>query len=156
MKTLVKIQTDREIDGIIVHCSASDEKHQATVAAIRKLHTSSFSVHFKWGKYHTTGKEFSDIGYHFIITPNGMVHIGRPLERSGAHCKGYNLRTIGICLVGNLKFTDEQFVALQELCTNICATYDLTFTDVYPHNFFNDKKSCPNFDLDVLKSLWVH
>lgn len=35
--------------------------------------------------YHLDVSGFGDIGYHFVIEPDGTIYQGRPLERSGAH-----------------------------------------------------------------------
>ncbi|MCM1324103.1 MAG: peptidoglycan recognition protein family protein [Acetobacter sp.] len=56
---------------------------------------------------------FSDIGYHFYITRKGNCYEGRPIEYVGAHCKGNNLNTIGICLEGDFRKespTGEQLI----------------------------------------------
>ncbi|MGE4273656.1 MAG: N-acetylmuramoyl-L-alanine amidase [Desulfitobacterium sp.] len=54
-------------------------------------------------------KGWSDIGYHFVILPDGRCEEGRPLYRPGAHCvAGHrNFIGIGICLVGNFSQADE-------------------------------------------------
>lgn len=36
-------------------------------------------------QYHLEVSGFSDIGYHFVIAPDGTVYEGRPLDRMGAH-----------------------------------------------------------------------
>ncbi|MCT4606870.1 MAG: N-acetylmuramoyl-L-alanine amidase [Marinisporobacter sp.] len=41
---------------------------------------------------------WSGFGYHFLITKDGQVHRGRPGNTIGAHCKGYNKSSLGICL----------------------------------------------------------
>lgn len=35
--------------------------------------------------YHLQVSGFSDIGYHFVISPDGTIYEGRPLDRMGAH-----------------------------------------------------------------------
>lgn len=44
---------------------------------------------------------YSDIGYHYLITPEGEVFNGRPLKRVGAHAKGHNADSIGVAMIGN-------------------------------------------------------
>ncbi len=53
------------------------------------------------------------IGYHFIIYTNGAVATGRHLEETGAHVKGHNLYSIGVCLVGTDQFSPEQWESLR-------------------------------------------
>ena len=52
--------------------------------------------------YHVKVKGWSDIGYHFYIDKKGVTHEGRPLNKNGAHVRGYNSGTIGICCEGGL------------------------------------------------------
>lgn len=56
-------------------------------------------------------KGWAGIGYHFFVAKNGAVYEGRPLSCIGAHCTGYNNKSIGICFEGN--FETEQMPALQ-------------------------------------------
>ena len=122
----------RKIDIIVVHCSASDVQGHDNVAVIKEWHLE---------------RGFSDIGYHYIITKDGDIHVGRPLHISGAHCRGYNARSIGICLTGNEEFSDEQFKSLRELVNDLIIQFGLERKDVVPHNALNSHKTCPNFDL---------
>ena len=67
-------------------------------------------------EWHMT-KGWSDIGYHFLIMPDGRCEEGRPLYRPGAHCNiGHrNFIGIGIGLVGNfseIEVPDAQFSGL--------------------------------------------
>lgn len=77
----------REIDKIIIHCSATPEGRHTTVADIRKWHLA---------------RKFNDIGYHYVIYLDGSVHKGRDISKIGAHVQGHNSRSIGICYVGGL------------------------------------------------------
>jgi len=43
---------------------------------------------------------FKEIGYHLVILPNGNVQIGRDINKTGAHVKGFNTGNLGICLIG--------------------------------------------------------
>ena len=46
---------------------------------------------------------WSGCGYHFIVMQNGVIYAGRPVSEIGAHCKGHNKNTIGICFEGNFE-----------------------------------------------------
>lgn len=107
-------------------------------------------------------RKYAGIGYHFVILNgvirarqksaynfNGMVQPGRSLNLKGAHCRGHN-NTIGICLIGKIKFTSQQFISLVELLHDL----KIKKQDIFPHNHFNSKKTCPNFDLDTWKLLY--
>ena len=45
---------------------------------------------------------FKDIGYHFYITRDGELHHCRPISEPGAHVRGFNRHSIGICYEGGL------------------------------------------------------
>uniref|UniRef100_UPI003A85C3F7 N-acetylmuramoyl-L-alanine amidase n=1 Tax=Bacteroides clarus TaxID=626929 RepID=UPI003A85C3F7 len=45
---------------------------------------------------------FSGAGYHFYIRKNGDIKTLRPLERPGAHARGCNAHSVGICYEGGL------------------------------------------------------
>lgn len=52
-----------------------------------------------------------DIGYHFLIGPDGKVYPGRPLKMPGAHALGYNTTAIGIAAIGD--FNKHEMPAVQ-------------------------------------------
>ena len=82
----------RQLTEIIVHCSATQPKWmegrpvEDKIAEIRR--------------WHVQDRGWRDIGYHFLVDRDGRFGIGRPLEDMGAHCKGHNKGTVGICLLG--------------------------------------------------------
>jgi N-acetyl-anhydromuramyl-L-alanine amidase AmpD len=80
-------KTNRKIDKIIIHCSASKEGQKMTVEQIDKMHRQ---------------RGFAGIGYHFVIYLDGSIHDGRDISKVGAHTTGYNTGSIGICYIGGL------------------------------------------------------
>jgi N-acetylmuramoyl-L-alanine amidase len=58
---------------------------------------------------------FLAIGYHFVISPTGRIFRGRPLDRMGAHVKGHNRGTVGICLMGDFERERPTVAALAAL-----------------------------------------
>ena len=78
----------RKIDMIVVHCSGSRCNHPYTVEQLRHDHVDV--------------NGWFDIGYHYYITRDGKVHECRPVERMGAHARGANANSIGICYEGGL------------------------------------------------------
>lgn len=60
----------RQIDEIIVHCSATREGRDFSAADIRR--------------WHVADRHFSDIGYHFVVRIDGSIEAGRPLRRPAA------------------------------------------------------------------------
>jgi N-acetyl-anhydromuramyl-L-alanine amidase AmpD len=143
----------RKIEKLIVHCSASDNPEQDSPKAIWHLHTAPKTEKIKWGEYNTTGNGWSDIGYHIIITTDGDVHNGRPIGKVGAHCKGQNEDSVGICLTGINKFTSAQFESLIDLLKDLTEKYGLFNSQVFGHYEFDIKKTCPNLNMDFIRSL---
>jgi len=77
-----------------------------------------------------------------VVTP------ARPLPTAGAHVKGHNADSIGICLIGEETFTDKQQNELWRLLEYLCATFQLNINmDVFGHHDFTEHKTCPNFDV---------
>lgn len=127
----------RQINKIIVHCTATPEGRDVSVDTIRK--------------WHVEDNGWSDIGYHWIITLNGTIEKGRPESKSGAHAKGHNDNSIGVVYVGgcdkNMNPKDTRTVAQKE--TLRCLLEDLK--ERYPqaqiigHRDVSSK-ACPSFD----------
>tara|TARA_R100000951_G_C2610243_1_gene171011 strand:- start:678 stop:1085 length:408 start_codon:yes stop_codon:yes gene_type:complete len=126
----------RNINKIIVHCTATPEEREVTTSDL-----------YKW---HVEERGWSDIGYHYFIDICGEIHSCRPIETKGAHCKGHNHDSIGVCYAGgydkNLKpkdtRTDEQKESLEILLCQLIQTYG---GKVYGHCDFSTK-ACPSFD----------
>ena len=133
----------RKISKIIIHCSATPEGKDYTVAQIRQWHTTP----------KPKGNGWRDIGYHFVIYRDGTVHKGRPIEQIGAHCSGYNANSIGICYIGGCATagktpkdtrTEAQRAALIQLVSELKASYPSA--TVHGHNEFA-AKACPSFNV---------
>ena len=98
----------RHINKVIIHCSATPEGRDISLDTIRQWHIK---------------RGWSDIGYHYVILINGTIQEGRPVERAGAHCKGHNANSIGVCYVGGVDEdmkpkdtrTAAQKIAMQKL-----------------------------------------
>lgn len=118
----------------IVHCSDSPDDMDIGVEEIRQWHL---------------GRGWDDVGYHFIIRRNGVIEMGRTLNVQGAHCVGYNMKSVGTCLVGAHDFTEAQFSSLRRLHTMLESLFN--GIKAAGHRDFNRHKTCPNFDVqDVL------
>ena len=77
----------REIKFIVIHCSATREDHPFTEHDLKIAHRL---------------RGFDGIGYHFYVRRNGDIKSTRQVERVGAHARGYNTNSIGICYEGGL------------------------------------------------------
>ena len=139
----------KEIKKIIIHCSDSE--------------FGSASVIDGWHK----ARGWDGIGYHYVITngiqescrkykgsDDGIIQDGRNVEKQGAHVRGHNSDSIGICLIGKHHFTGKQMVyALPALLNFLFNTYKLDSDNIFGHNEFNPEKTCPNFNVNDLRNL---
>lgn len=128
----------RKITKLIIHCSATPEGRDYTVADIDRWHRA---------------RGFKGIGYHYVIYRDGSVHPGRVVEVIGAHCTGQNANSIGICYIGGLTAdgktakdtrTPAQKEALRNLVAELKAKYP--GVTVHGHREFANK-ACPCFDV---------
>jgi len=120
------------ITEIILHCSDSDKPEHDDVDVIRSWHKAL---------------GFSDVGYHFFIKKDGLIQLGRNINKVGAHCVTQNIVSIGICLSGRHAFTETQYKNAHSLITKLMANYSIKKDKVFPHSYFNENKTCPNFNL---------
>ena len=88
----------REINSVIVHHSASSLT--TTRDQIQQWHLD---------------RGFSGIGYHWCIEGSGLLLAGRPWKDIGAHAKGSNRHSLGICLVGNNTQSGDEWREVQVL-----------------------------------------
>ncbi|RGN43821.1 MULTISPECIES: N-acetylmuramoyl-L-alanine amidase [unclassified Bacteroides] len=148
----------RNIDAIIIHCSATRSGQDLRAKDIDRIHKA---------------RGFKQIGYNFVIDLDGLVENGRPLSMDGAHCntkgfskESYNKHSIGICYIGGLDKngkpadtrTEAQKNALRDLVAKLCKEYDIIEVlghrdtspdldgsgEVEPAEFI---KACPCFDV---------
>jgi N-acetylmuramoyl-L-alanine amidase len=129
----------RKINSIIVHCSATPEGRDVNIETIRG--------------WHVNERGWSDIGYHYVIELDGAIKKGRPINVQGAHTKGHNKDSIGICYVGGTEQdinipkdtrTDAQKESLTKLLLEL-KTSDYCDAVIYGHRDFASK-ACPSFD----------
>ncbi len=126
----------RDIKRIVLHCSATIEGKEYSVDTIRKWHTN---------------KGWSDIGYHYVIQLDGTISQGRPINKQGAHVRGHNKDSVGICYIGGVDadikpkdtMTPEQNSAFRMLVRSIRILFGEDIT-IHGHNEFSSK-ACPSF-----------
>ena len=144
----------RPINRIVIHCSATQQGKEYSVDTIREWHKK---------------RGFSDIGYHFIIHLDGTIEKGRPIEKPGAHAKGYNSDSVGICYIGGLSDygkpkdtrTVAQLHALRRIVDVLKILYDVQDENINGHRDLSvdlnedgvitpDEwmKECPCFDVN--------
>lgn len=106
----------RNINLLVVHCTATKEGKEVTVADIDKMHKA---------------RKFAKIGYHYVIYLDGSIHTGRKEEEIGAHVKGHNEDSLGIVYVGGLDSqgkpkdtrTEKQKESLKKLLKELKVKY---------------------------------
>jgi hypothetical protein len=65
-----------------------------------------------------------EIGFHFIITTQGAILMGRHVSRVGFHHPELNNKSLGVCIIGNRNaISDEQSIALTLLLEKLKADY---------------------------------
>ena len=135
---LVKNNIMRNIKYIAIHCAATKPSMTVPIERVKKWHLK---------------RGFSDVGYHFYIRRDGSVENGRDVGVSGAHVKGFNSVSIGICYEGGINEqgepednrTDRQKASMLNLLQNLKKDYpDAEIKGHY--QFPNVGKSCPCFD----------
>jgi N-acetylmuramoyl-L-alanine amidase len=129
----------KNINKIIIHCTATPEGRAHTVKDVDEWHKQ---------------RGFSGIGYHYLIGLNGEVWEGRPLHLSGAHTLNQNANSIGIAYVGGMDKgmknpkdtrTEAQKEALLKLLKMLNQRFPATQKQIYGHRNFA-AKACPSFD----------
>ena len=97
------------------------------------------------------------IGYSLVQTADGVWREGRGIDTEGAHAKGYNRDTIGICLTGNFEtrpVPDDRWLSLVSMCAALCRRYGLSAADVRGHRELPGAATlCPGkyIDMDRLR-----
>jgi N-acetylmuramoyl-L-alanine amidase len=131
----------RSINLIVIHHSASPLS--TTLADVDRWHRE---------------RGFDRVGYHFLIEADGVLRRGRPLDVVGAHAKGRNTGSIGICVAGdNTKFGSEwtpaQKVTLRSLVETLTTIYPDSdvrgHRDVMPPGY----TECPGLNVRRLLNL---
>jgi N-acetylmuramoyl-L-alanine amidase len=129
----------RKIDEIIIHCSATKSNYNLTKNLLRQ--------------WHIEENGWSDIGYHFFIDLDGVIHTCRPIEKKGAHTRGHNENSIGVCYAGGISDdlawkdtrNDLQKKSLKVLIDYLKLSFP-TINNISGHNEYSDKE-CPSFDV---------
>ena len=129
----------RTINLIVVHCSATQGNRTLSPEALDLMHRR---------------RGFNGTGYHYYIRKDGTVHLTRPVERIGAHVKGFNANSIGICYEGGLNEdgkpadtrTAAQRFALIDLLTILRHQYPEAQIAGHYQLSASIHKACPCFD----------
>ena len=161
----------RKIHYIVVHAAATPPDMDIGAHEIRQWHTNPMKNpetglwRYLGSLYRyedlpraVMGKEgrgWRDIGYHNVIRRSGVLEAGRPIVEAGAHVKGHNKNSIGVCLVGGIdtagnvenNFTAPQFATLRGYLDTMLGLFPMA--KVVGHRDLLEKrtKECPCFDV---------
>ena len=132
-------QNYREVNLLVVHCTATRCNKDFPVSTLRASHKA---------------RGFADVGYHFYITRDGETHPCRPVHQIGAHATGWNDKSIGICYEGGLDEngriadtrTYAQKCALLDLLRQLKTDYPKAKILGHYQLSENIRKACPCFD----------
>ena len=128
----------QKIAYLVVHCSDTADDDALTGRDIHQMH-----LGFGW----------DGVGYHRIICRDGVIEYGRPDYWVGAHVRGFNDVSLGVCLIGRDSFTDAQMQALETVLRDWKSSYPLA--EIVGHcDFDYTNKTCPNFDVAVWCRKW--
>ena len=128
-----KFLNKNNIKFLVVHCSDTNDEHNLTSIDIHKMH-----IGFGW----------DGIGYHKVITRDGLIENGRPEYWTGAHVYGKNEESLGVCLIGKKNFTDVQYDSLYQVLIEWKSKYRKA--KILGHcESTSTKKTCPNFNVQV-------
>lgn len=108
-------------DGISPFASTNKAEAAARIESIRRGHR---------------GRNFGDIGYHYVIDPAGRVWQGRSLTWQGAHVGAQNDGNLGICVLGNYQNqrpSETQLRAVEHFVAQQMRTHRVGVRQVYTH-----------------------
>ena len=130
----------RRIDLIVVHCSATRCDQRYSVRQLIRDHADRFGF----------------TGYHYYVTRTGMVYQTRHEQLVGAHARGYNEHSLGVCYEGGIDAggkpddtrTARQKQALLRLLKRLKAAHPEA--EIKGHRDLPDvHKDCPCFNAAV-------
>ncbi|MDN4753190.1 N-acetylmuramoyl-L-alanine amidase [Porphyromonadaceae bacterium W3.11] len=151
------VRARRLVRMLVIHCSATRWCERYTPEQLVHDHLE---------------RGYNGAGYHYYITREGMLYEMRPVEYPGAHAKGYNRHSIGICYEGGLdrsgnpvdSRTSEQKQMLKQLICELKRLYGdvlvMGHRDLSPDLNGDGQvtreewmKACPCFDARVYNAL---
>lgn len=143
----------RKLTHIVIHCTATPASMDIGADRINEWHLT---------------KGWSGIGYHFVVKRDGTVEDGRPIERAGAHVKGFNAESIGVALVGGVSdadhtksennFPDVQIVEALRFVHNLRKEHNIPIENVMGHKeviaqiTHGSPKDCPVYPMENFRT----
>ena len=128
----------RKINKIFIHHSAS------TFGDVEIID--------KWHKE----RGFDEIGYHFVILTNGFIEFGRDLNKVGAHVKGHNTGSIGICMIHDKDqiYSVDQIISAFKLSAHLCREFNIKIENILGHcEVDSNKPDCPGYSMKNFRAI---
>ena len=130
--------TKYSVRYLVIHCAATPPDMEIGVKEIDRWHKA---------------KGWFGCGYHYVINRAGELEHGRDINTIGAHARGYNHVSIGICLVGGVNennepednFNEGQMLQLEAVLEELQDIYPLAV--IVGHNELDPHKECPSFNV---------
>ncbi|KAM9481613.1 peptidoglycan recognition protein 5 [Clarias gariepinus] len=92
----IKERLHKPADKLIIHHTAMWSCWSHTKSIAQLVHIQQIHIH---------ERNFSDIGYNFLVDQTGVMYEGRGWGIIGAHAKLHNHNSVGVAFMGN--FNDE-------------------------------------------------
>ena len=151
VKTTERERTMRKISLIVIHCSATRADRDFTAKDVDTAHRF---------------RGFSCWGYHYYIRKSGQIEPMRDEDTVGAHARGFNAISLGVCYEGGLDEngkaadtrTSRQKEAMHRLVNELLQRYPdakvVGHRDLSPDTNYNGIvdpweriKECPCFEV---------
>lgn len=136
------------IDRIVVHQTDSADR-------------GSFSPYYT-ANYHVNTNDWAGIGYHYFITDDGSVYQTNQDDVVSYHASGYNNRSLSVAITGDHVcssgddnydvISKEKYNALVFVLAKISNQYNIPSESIIGHTETGSPKSCPNLNLEQLRS----
>tara|TARA_Y100000592_G_scaffold4422_1_gene6385 strand:- start:3115 stop:3516 length:402 start_codon:yes stop_codon:yes gene_type:complete len=122
----------REIAALVIH-------HAAALTTLDEID--------KWHR----ARGWRGVGYHYVVEPDGRLRLGRREDEAGAHARGRNHDTIGICVAVDARdgIPSAAWDQLVSLTRDLMRRHGLTVDEVIPH-FAVGATECPGFPIEDL------
>lgn len=131
----------KETKFIVIHCSDTPASMRVDVKDLDRWHRE---------------RGFLKVGYHYIITRDGVLQTGRNLDECGAHVAGHNHHSVGVVLIGGRaakgKAPEDNFEPAQwEVMKLILKDLKNFWPDaqIVGHRDLDPAKACPSFDVSA-------
>jgi len=108
-------------------------------------------------RLHMRERGYADIGYHFLIDPEGRIYEGRSLSVRGAHTAEHNTGTVGIVLLGNFdesRPAEKQLESAKTLLRYLVSKYKITHLAGH-RDFVLGKTTCPGRYVEDIVWEWA-